>query len=76
MSVVYVFGRAEQAEIGGCTYDRVNVKASYLGEQSWMWQEFTYFTGLGFGALMASQTEGETEAFEGALVGLVPVAAP
>ena len=76
MTVVYVFGAPETAEIGGCSYPSVNVKASFLGEGGWIWQEFTYFLDLGFGTLTASQFEGDEMPLRSEPVALALAAAP
>ena len=76
MTVVYAFGAPETAEIGGCSYPSVNVKASFLGEGGWIWQEFTYFLDLGFGTLTASQFEGDEMPLRSEPVALALAAAP
>jgi hypothetical protein len=58
-NAAYQFGPAEPMQIGTCSYDTIDVKVSFMSADGWLWQEFTYFTDLGFGAIIARQAEGE-----------------
>lgn len=58
-NAAYQFGRAETLALGDCSYETIDVKVSFMSADGWLWQEFTYFTDIGIGAIIARQAEGE-----------------
>ncbi len=70
VDAAFTFGMLEKVTLNGCPYERVNVKASFLGGDGWMWQEFVYFPALGFAVVMGNQTSADTSPRRFTLAGI------
>lgn len=58
-NAAYQFGASRTVRIGTCSYAALDVNLSLMGGDSWIWEEFTYFTDLGIGAIVARQDSGD-----------------
>lgn len=58
-NAAYQFGTARTLRLGACSYAALDVKLSLMGGDNWIWEEFTYFTDLGIGAIVARQDSGD-----------------
>lgn len=71
-TAAYVFGPDIRVVFGGCSYDAVPVRATFVRADAWEGQEFLYFPTLGIATLTGKSAKGlETTAFT--LVDLRPL---
>lgn len=58
-NAVYQFGTPAKTRLDQCSYDTLDVKVSFMAGDGWLWQEFTYFSDLGIGAIIARQAQAD-----------------